>query len=60
MKGHQKISDFLIDMKMNVIDKENVWVLCSNEDIIWVVNHRISEKYKLVEDSEIAYLVHLN
>ena len=60
MTGTKKISDFLIDMKMNVIDKENVWVLCSNEDIVWVVNHRISEKYKLVEDSEIAYLVHLN
>jgi len=60
MSGTKKISDFLIDMKMNVIDKENVWVLCSNEDIVWVVNHRVSEKYKLVEDSEIAYLVHLN
>lgn len=47
MKGKKKISDFLIDQKVEMIDKSKVWVLCSGEEIIWVVGHRMSEKAKI-------------
>lgn len=47
MKGKKKISDFLIDEKIPVTEKENIWVLCNETDIIWIVNHRTDERYKI-------------
>ena len=47
MKGKKKISDYLINEKIPVTEKENIWVLCNENDIIWIVNHRTSEKYKI-------------
>jgi tRNA(Ile)-lysidine synthetase-like protein len=36
MKGRKKLSDFFADKKMNLIDKEQVWLLASGDDIVWV------------------------
>jgi tRNA(Ile)-lysidine synthase len=42
MKGSKLISDFLIDLKITLLEKEKVLVLCSDEDIVWVLGHRTS------------------
>jgi len=47
MKGKKKVSDFLIDNKISLLEKNRVKVLCFNNEIIWLVGHRISEKYKI-------------
>jgi len=47
MKGNKKISDFLIDKKVNQFKKENQVVLTVNEEIIWVCGQRISETVKI-------------
>ncbi len=47
MKGKKKISDFLIDNKVPLTDKKNIWLLCSGKDIAWVVGHRIDDRYKI-------------
>lgn len=47
MKGKKKISDFLIDEKVALPDKAKQLVIESGNEIIWLVNHRISEKYKI-------------
>lgn len=47
MKGKKKISDFLIDEKISIPDKAKQLVLVSGNDIVWLVNQRISEKYKI-------------
>ncbi|MGM0635637.1 MAG: tRNA lysidine(34) synthetase TilS [Bacteroidota bacterium] len=52
MKGKKKVSDFLKDEKIPTIHKKNQWVLLSNEEIIWVVNFRSSEKYRVQSNSE--------
>lgn len=47
MKGAKKLSDFFIDSKMSLTDKENVWLLVSaSGEILWVVGQRISDKVK--------------
>ena len=57
MQGHKKISDFMVDEKLSILEKENIWVLCSNDDIVWVVGHRLDDRYKLVAQTEKVYLV---
>lgn len=49
MTGKKKISDFLKDLKIPLIEKSNVKVLCSGNDIIWVVGFRINNNYKITE-----------
>ncbi len=45
MKGSKLLSDFFTDLKLSGFQKENIWVMESNGDIIWVVGYRISDKY---------------
>ena len=46
MFGKKKISKYFKDEKLSVFDKENVWLLCSNDDeIIWVVGKRQDKRF---------------
>lgn len=51
MKGRKKVSDFLIDEKVSLMDKENTFVLISANEIVWLIGHRISNHYKITEDT---------
>lgn len=46
MKGQKLVSDFLIDLKLSVFEKDNVYVLCSGDKIAWVIGYRISDDFK--------------
>mgnify|MGYP003388545237 FL=1 len=60
MRGKKKLSDFFIDKKMSLFEKQNTWVVCSDEQIVWVLGMRIDERFKLVDESQKLYLVQLN
>ncbi len=47
MKHSKLISDFLIDQKIALPVKEKTMVICSDNEIIWVVGYRISDNYKV-------------
>lgn len=49
MKHRKKLSDFLVDQKLSIVDKENLWLVLNNEDIVWVISQRIDERYKITE-----------
>jgi len=61
MNGKRKlISDFFIDEKIAVFQKEKIYLLCSGKHIIWVVGHRIDDRYKIKKDSTQVLKVSLN
>lgn len=52
MKGRKKLSDYFSDNKFSLLDKENVWILVSGNDIIWIVGHRSDERFKIVPSAK--------
>lgn len=47
MEHHKKISDFLIDQKVSVAEKDSVTVLESNGEIVWVAGYRVDNRFKI-------------
>ena len=45
--GRKKLSDYFIDNKFSLLEKEKTYVLVSADEIIWVIGHRSSDKYKI-------------
>jgi tRNA(Ile)-lysidine synthase len=54
MSHRKKISDFLIDNKIPLTDKNHVTVLESEGEIAWVVGHRISDHFKITPETKRA------
>ena len=59
MKKFKKLSDFFIDSKFSIIDKQKQWLLCSGVDIVWVLGCRIDERYKLESNTKKVYIAQL-
>lgn len=47
MQGKKKLSKFFKDEKVDIFSKEKQWLLCSGEDIVWVVGRRLDERFKV-------------
>jgi len=62
MQGTKKISDVLTDLKIPSYKRKNQLVLVNNKDkeIVWIVGKRISEKYKVTEETKSIIKLCLN
>ncbi|MDO9137244.1 MAG: tRNA lysidine(34) synthetase TilS [Lutibacter sp.] len=59
LNGKKKVSKFFKDEKLSLIDKENAWLLCSNNNIVWVVGMRLDDRFKVTKTtSKILKITH--
>jgi len=50
MNGKKKLSKFFKDEKYSLLDKSNTWLLCSDNQIVWVINKRQDSRF--VKDND--------
>jgi tRNA(Ile)-lysidine synthase len=50
MNGRKKLSDYFIDKKLSQFEKDEQYVLESKGKIVWLVNHRIDDNFKIEEN----------
>ena len=51
MQGKKKLSKYFKDEKLSLIDKENIWLLFSGNDIVWVIGMRMDNRFKIGENT---------
>lgn len=52
MNGKKKLSKYFKDEKLSIIDKENVWLLVSDDKIVWVMGMRADNYFKVTENTK--------
>lgn len=52
MNGKKKLSKYFKDEKYSLLDKENQWLLCSENQIIWVIGKRADNRFKETESTQ--------
>ena len=55
MKGKQKLSDYFINQKLSVDDKNSVLVLESGDEIVWILGLQIDNRFKISENCKQIY-----
>lgn len=59
MQGQKKLSDYCNDLKLDPFEKARQMVLCSGEEIAWVIGHRIGEEFKCSNSTKTLYFVEI-
>jgi len=52
MNGKKKLSKYFKDEKYSLFDKENQWLLCSEDQIIWVIGKRADNRFRATETTQ--------
>ena len=58
MKGRKKLSDYFSDHKYSKLDKEKAWLLCQQDVVLWLVNERIDNRFRILKDTKKILILH--
>lgn len=57
MLKRKKINHFLINQKISIIEKEDIYIAISKEKIICILEYRIDERFKIKKKTNIIYQI---
>jgi tRNA(Ile)-lysidine synthase len=60
MKHKKKLSDFLIDCKVSMADKNHILVMETEGKIVWLIGHRIDDRFKITPDTKTVISFNIN
>lgn len=60
MNGRKKISDLFTDLKLSLHEKDKVWLLTSGGNIIWVINHRTDNRFRVTKNTKEIIQIEVN
>ena len=52
MNGKKKLSKYFKDEKYSLLDKENQWLLCSENQIVWIIGKRADNRFTSKETTQ--------
>ncbi len=59
MTGKQKISDYFVNNKFSLKDKEDAWLLCDAEKVVWIIGHRSDNRYRIDSGTKNIFILSL-
>ncbi len=59
MKGKKKVSKYLKDEKLTPIEKDDTWILTSENKIVWVVGRRADDRFKVTGQTNQIFKIEL-
>lgn len=60
MKGRKLVSDYMTDRKFSLIRKEQQWVLCSGENIVWLVGERTDNRFRVDKSTKRVLIISIH
>ncbi|MCF8297820.1 MAG: tRNA lysidine(34) synthetase TilS [Saprospiraceae bacterium] len=43
----KKLSDYFIDQKFSLFEKEDCWLLCSGDEMVWIIGYQMDNRFKI-------------
>ena len=59
MNGKKNVSDYLTNKKYSLFEKENQYVVCCGEDIVWLINERTDHRYRITDSTQRIMLIQI-
>jgi tRNA(Ile)-lysidine synthase len=59
MSGLKKVSDFFIDNKFSLVDKDNTWIIASGSKVVWIAGHRLDDRFKISDRTQKILMIEL-
>ena len=60
MDGKKKLSKYFKDEKYSLLDKENQWLLCSENQVIWIIGKRADSRFIADEHTQLIIKIEIN
>lgn len=60
MKGHKKLKDFFVDLKVPLEQRRAIPILCCGDAIVWVYGFRIDDRFKVTPETRRILKVRLH
>lgn len=58
MNGKKKVSRYFKDEKFSLVEKEDAWLLVSDERILWIIGHRADERFRVKSGTSDLTAIH--
>jgi tRNA(Ile)-lysidine synthase len=57
MDRKKKLSNYFVDNKYSVLEKEQCWILESNGNIVWIINDRIDNRFRITSRTKMVLII---